>query len=143
SVGLDAGPFRDIWSVVQAGPTPSMTRDINQGNKLLFGVLQTILAKTKGESPAAQNNAINNDPVLGRATLPELRDVTVSGIARKYTQHPVPVQFLLIISPLVTWLWAGAAIMICGGLLALWPAPFAARRRELALYRARLARELV
>ncbi|MBO0768638.1 MAG: heme lyase CcmF/NrfE family subunit, partial [Solirubrobacterales bacterium] len=68
SVGLDAGPFRDIWSVVQAGPTPSMTRDINQGNKLLFGVLQAILAKTKGQSPAAQNNAINNDPVLGHAT---------------------------------------------------------------------------
>ena len=54
----------------------------------------------------------------------------------------MPVQFLLEVSPMVTWLWAGGAIMFLGALVSLWPAPLAARRRELALYRARLAREL-
>jgi len=49
---------------------------------------------------------------------------------------------LFIVDPLVSWLWFGAIIMAFGGFVALWPMPFAARRRELALYRARVTREL-
>ena len=142
SVGLHSGVFRNLWAVVQAGPTPQMQRLVLQGNKTLFGVVRTILAATRHESIARQNAALNSAPVYRGLTLPQLQDFTVTEIAKQYVNHPVPVQFLLIVAPMVTWLWAGGVIMFGGALIALWPAPLRARRRELALYRARLAREL-
>ena len=62
--------------------------------------------------------------------------------------HPWSVNFLLIVSPLVTWIWLGAIIIAIGGLIALSPAPALARRRAAASYPARPApsvpaRELV
>jgi hypothetical protein len=37
------------------------------------------------------------------------------------------------------WLWIGAIIAALGGLIALWPAPLASRRRALAVPRRRRA----
>jgi cytochrome c-type biogenesis protein CcmF len=48
----------------------------------------------------------------------------------------------VISSPLVTWIWLGGIIVFAGGLIALWPAPDAARRRATAGYAGRVAREL-
>ena len=42
--------------------------------------------------------------------------------------------FLFIVSPLVTWIWLGAIIIATGGLIALWPLPALARRRATAPY---------
>jgi cytochrome c-type biogenesis protein CcmF len=42
----------------------------------------------------------------------------------------------------VVWIWIGGAIAIGGGLIAVWPAPEARRRRVSDVYAARLAREL-
>jgi cytochrome c-type biogenesis protein CcmF len=42
----------------------------------------------------------------------------------------------------VTWIWLGGLIVFAGGLIALWPAPDAGRRRVTAGYAARVAREL-
>jgi cytochrome c-type biogenesis protein CcmF len=42
---------------------------------------------------------------------------------------PPPGTFRMISSPLVTWIWVGAIVTFLGGLLALWPAPDAHRRR--------------
>jgi cytochrome c-type biogenesis protein CcmF len=42
------------------------------------------------------------------------------------------VNFLMIVSPLVTWIWLGALIIAFGGLIALWPVPAFARRRAVA-----------
>jgi cytochrome c-type biogenesis protein CcmF len=131
SVGLDAGPLRDIWTVVAAGPNQAMTSEINQGNTKF----QKLYTQIMNEPASAQRTRDMN-------TFWQLRDEAVTGISNQYVSKPFPVQFLFIVSPLVTWLWSGAVIMILGGVLALWPAPLAARRRELALYRARLAREL-
>jgi cytochrome c-type biogenesis protein CcmF len=50
--------------------------------------------------------------------------------------------FRLIASPLVTWIWIGAIVVFAGGLLALWPAPDAARRRATARAAARVAQDL-
>ena len=50
-----------------------------------------------------------------------LRDSTVGKIVSQYLTHPFRVQFLFIVSPLVTWLWAGALIVFLGGLIALMP----------------------
>jgi cytochrome c biogenesis factor len=48
----------------------------------------------------------------------------------------------VIVSPLVTWIWAGALIVFAGGLIAIWPQPAGATRRVRAPEAARLAREL-
>jgi len=50
--------------------------------------------------------------------------------------------FRLIASPLVSWIWIGALITFGGGLIALWPAPDAARRRAAARAHARVAQDL-
>ncbi len=52
-------------------------------------------------------------------------------------------QFLLIVSPMVAWLWAGALIIVIGGLTSLIPASLFARRRSVSPEHARVAvREL-
>ena len=50
-------------------------------------------------------------------------------IARRFVTHPWSSEFLLIVDPLVTWIWLGALIIGGGGLIALWPVPSLARRR--------------
>jgi len=55
---------------------------------------------------------------------------------------PPPGTFRLLSSPLVTWIWIGAIVTFLGGLLALWPAPDAARRRATARAAARVAQDL-
>ena len=57
------------------------------------------------------------------------RDLAVTEIARRFVTHPWPTEFLLIVDPLVTWIWLGALIIGGGGLIALWPVPSFARRR--------------
>jgi cytochrome c-type biogenesis protein CcmF len=56
--------------------------------------------------------------------------------------QPPAATFRLIASPLVSWIWIGALIVFAGGLLALWPAPDAARRRASARAAARVAQDL-
>jgi len=136
TIGLDAGPFQDIWSVVNSSNLTPVAKDITKGNALFAAEYNQILKKTAHDSNAAFNR------VVAESHFYEYRDLAVNGIASKYVQHPWPVQFLFIVDPLVSWLWFGAIIMAFGGFVALWPMPFAARRRELALYRARVARDL-
>ena len=66
----------------------------------------------------------------------------LAGIAIAYEREGPPTNFKLITSPLVFWIWAGAIIVIGGGLIALWPAPDAARRRATAGVKARVAQDL-
>jgi cytochrome c-type biogenesis protein CcmF len=115
SVGLDAGPLRDIWAVVQSQPTPLMQRLIIQGNQKFQAELAAIV-KAAGPNFARETAALN------RSGIWQLRDLAVRGIAEQYRLHPVPVQFLFEISPLVMWIWSGAIIVVLGALIALWPA---------------------
>jgi cytochrome c-type biogenesis protein CcmF len=134
SVGLDAGLRRDIWAVTSANPAP-LTSYINQGNRVFGNFLVSAEAKMRRLPAAEQNKALN--------TIYAYRDAAVAGIAHRFVTHPWPVEFLFIVSPLVTWIWLGAIITAFGGLIALWPVPVLERRRSPAVYRARLARELV
>ncbi len=131
TVGLDAGPLRDIWTVVNSRPSAAMISDINQADRLF----------------ARDLNPRTGNPVgMSRNTFFALRDRAVVDIVNQYVTHPFRVEFLFIVSPLVTWLWGGAIIMALGGLIALWPAPLALRRRSPAVQRAPQslpARELV
>jgi cytochrome c-type biogenesis protein CcmF len=73
---------------------------------------------------------------------PGLQAVLIAAIAERYRTRTPPATFRVIASPLVTWIWIGALVVIGGALIALWPAPVAARRRARAGYAARVAREL-
>jgi cytochrome c biogenesis factor len=78
------------------------------------------------------------------------RAAAIGGLTSRFVSHAWRVNFLLIVSPLVTWIWLGALIIGLGGLIALWPVPAVARRRREAAVPARQpaspavpARELV
>jgi cytochrome c-type biogenesis protein CcmF len=75
-----------------------------------------------------------SDPVAGL--------VALAAVAQHYQNDPPPATFRIISSPLVMWIWLGGLITISGGLIALWPAPDAARRRATAGLKARVAQDL-
>jgi cytochrome c-type biogenesis protein CcmF len=78
-----------------------------------------------------------------RKLSPEEAIVAIAVLARTYLQHPPQAQFHLIVSPLVMWIWVGGLIVFGGGLIAIWPAPSAIRRRVAVRSRARAAGRLV
>jgi cytochrome c-type biogenesis protein CcmF len=133
TVGLDAGLTRNLWAVTSANPQP-LSGYINQGNSYFQSYLLSIMPKLSRLSRTQQTEVL--DRYYG------LRDEAIAGIARRFITHTWPVEFLIIVAPLVTWVWMGAGIVAFGGLIALWPIPALARRRSTAVYRARLAREL-
>jgi cytochrome c-type biogenesis protein CcmF len=80
---------------------------------------------------------------VGNRTLPpDEADVAIGFLARAYLKDPPPAQFHFIVSPLVLWIWIGGAIVFGGGLIAIWPAPSAVRRRVAMRSRARAAHGL-
>ncbi|HEY5316584.1 MAG TPA: heme lyase CcmF/NrfE family subunit, partial [Solirubrobacteraceae bacterium] len=129
-IGLDAGLLHDIWTVVDP-PLAPLQNFISEGDQKFAG-LMTAVSKLP---PGQQQGELN--------TLYALRDRLVAELTQRFVTHPWPATFLLIVSPLVTWLWFGGIIIAFGGLIALWPIPVLARRRvRSAAYAARLAREL-
>jgi cytochrome c-type biogenesis protein CcmF len=136
NVGLDAGFTHDIWAVVNPGDLIQgpLAGQILKGDRLFRTAILSAMPRLAALPRSRQHQALNQ--------IYDYRDVAVAGIARQYAVHPYRVEFLLIVSPLVTWIWIGAMIIAAGGLIALWPLPVLVRRRSLALYRARLAREL-
>jgi cytochrome c-type biogenesis protein CcmF len=68
--------------------------------------------------------------------------IAIGVLAREYLKQPPPAQFHFIVSPLVMWIWIGGLIVFGGGLIAIWPAPSAIRRRVAARSRSRPARGL-
>jgi cytochrome c-type biogenesis protein CcmF len=112
NVGLQAGLTRDIWTVVNPDLTP-LQGLIGQGDRLFTAAIR----KAQASSPAQ----------LG--SIWQLRDEAIVGIASRYASHPWPINFLLIVDPLVSWIWIGAIIVALGGLIALWPVPARARKR--------------
>lgn len=115
-VGLRAGALEDIWTVIDPNVTP-LQGLINQGDVVLTRALDQALK----EPPAQQSRAL--------AELYTLRDLAIRGLTQRYVSHPWAATFLLIVSPLVTWLWVGAILAAIGGLIALWPMPARSRRR--------------
>ena len=70
------------------------------------------------------------------------QESAVRGLMAVYQRGVIPAQFRLLVSPLVAWIWIGGLIVFAGGLIALWPAPDAARGRARAGYAARVAQDL-
>jgi cytochrome c-type biogenesis protein CcmF len=115
-VGLRAGLTRDIWTVINPDLQP-LQQQIAQGDKVFTNLMLSLT------------------PAQARADLGWIRAQrarAITGLADRFVTHPWPANFLLIVSPLVTWIWLGAIIIAIGGLIALWPVPVLARRRRLA-----------
>jgi cytochrome c-type biogenesis protein CcmF len=132
-VGLRAGLTRDLWTVINPdlGPLQPL---ITRGNQVFAAATAQAMTRVANLPPSQAQSAL--------APLWAERDRAVTELAARFVSHPWPVNFLLIVSPLVTWIWLGAGIVALGGLIALWPLPAAARRPAAAPYAARLAREL-
>jgi cytochrome c-type biogenesis protein CcmF len=124
TVGLSAGALHDIWAVVHPDLTPLQPL-IARGDRVFQSALSA-----EASLPAAQAQQ-------GLPRLWQLRDQAIVEIAHRFVTHPWPIEFLLIVSPLVTWIWIGAIIIATGGLIALWPFPALAWRRVRAASRAR------
>ncbi len=117
-VGLRAGLGHDLWLVV--APDIALLEDtIARGDRVFAAAT---------ELPAAERSAL-----LGE---------TLRRLVARYPADAPPARFRVLVSPLVTWIWIGALIVLGGGLIAIWPAPFGATRRVRAPEAARLARDL-
>jgi cytochrome c-type biogenesis protein CcmF len=93
--------------------------------------------------PDIETPALQRIVKIGNRTLPPEDAVVALGyLARAYLQHPPAAQFHFIVSPLVMWIWIGGLIVFGGGLIAIWPAPSAVRRRVSMRSRARAAHGL-
>ncbi len=68
------------------------------------------------------------DAKFGTLT-PDARAVGIALVARQYMKNPPPATFRIIVSPMVSWIWAGGIIIALGGLIAIWPPAAPARRR--------------
>ena len=74
----------------------------------------------------------------GDAPYTDRQGQVIRNIAALYVANPVPVDFRVNLNPFVIWIWIGGAIAVAGGLIAIWPAPEARRRRVSDVYAARL-----
>ncbi len=93
--------------------------------------------------PDIETPALKRIVTAGNSTLPpEEALVAIAYLARAYLKHPPQAQFNFLVSPLVFWIWIGGLIVFFGGVIALWPAPSAVRRRVSARSRARAVRGL-
>jgi cytochrome c-type biogenesis protein CcmF len=115
----------DVWT--------SMIPDLGPLDSLISSSDRRLEKLARGVSP--QNTRAQQ--VLGA-----LQGLAVRKIERRYLSDPPPANFRVNVNPLVTWIWVGGAIAVIGGLVAVWPAPEARRRRVSDVYAARLAREL-
>jgi cytochrome c-type biogenesis protein CcmF len=117
-VGLQTGVTHDIWTVINPNLQPLQAR-INQGDRVFLRFMQS-LTPAQAARPQERRWIAN-----GQA-------LAINGLAHQFVNHPWPVTFLLIVDPLVLWIWIGAAIVVFGGLLALWPIPVLLRSRSRA-----------
>jgi cytochrome c-type biogenesis protein CcmF len=108
-VGLRAGLTRDIWTVINPDLTPLQPL-INLGDRK-FTQLMTSLTPAEARNPKT----------IQFIEIERARAIV--GLTQRFITHPWGVNFLLIVSPLVTWIWLGALIIAIGAVIALWPVP--------------------
>jgi len=127
-VGRRGGPGGDLWT--------AMRPDLAPLDDQIRGADERIARLVDRVAPAG---AAPMEVARFRANL---EGAAVQGLRERYLAEPPPVDFRVNYNPLVIWLWVGGAIAIGGGLVAIWPAPAARRRRVADVHAAKLAREL-
>jgi cytochrome c-type biogenesis protein CcmF len=112
-VSMNAGVTRDVWSAI---------------------------------APNIDTARLKRIMTIANKTIPLVRPdegiIALAVMEREYLKAPPPAQFHLIVSPLVMWIWIGGGIVLGGGLIAMWPAPSAVRRRVSVRARSRAAHGL-
>ncbi len=124
-VGRKTTVGTDIWTAMQP--------DLTSLNPIINGADRRLSKLARGVSP--------KNAKAGQA-ISYLQGLAVRAIEGRYLKHTPPADFRINVNPLVSWIWVGGAIAAIGGLIAIWPAPEARRRRVSDVYAARLAREL-
>jgi cytochrome c-type biogenesis protein CcmF len=127
-----AGGRGSVGSLIGGQPVSHISMDAGASRDVWSAIAPNI------EAPALQRIVSAGNRTLS----PEEAIVAIGVLARTYLQHPPQAQFHLIVSPLVMWIWIGGLIVFGGGLIAIWPAPSAIRRRVSVRARSRAARRL-
>jgi cytochrome c-type biogenesis protein CcmF len=130
-VGLRAGLLKDVWTDIHPDTAP-LQPILREGNAR-FAALMRDIRRRYGTNP----------PAAVTAFVATSFDRAFRGVAGQFVRRPWAADFRFIVSPIVSWIWLGALIVFGGGLIALWPAPEATRRRVRAAYASRLGRELL
>ncbi len=115
----------DFWTAMQPDLAP-LDPIINGADRRLRRIAQRV---PPGDAQAGRQ-------------LGFLQGLAIRSIQERYLRDPPPANFRVNVNPLVSWIWLGGAIAVIGGLVAIWPAPEARRRRVSDVYAARLARDL-
>jgi cytochrome c-type biogenesis protein CcmF len=118
-VGLRQSMLKDVWSAVNPD-TSRLRARIEQGDK--------VFTKAGGALTPEQAN--------------EYLAAALQGLTASYADNPPPATFRMLVSPLVTWIWLGAFVILFGALIAIWPTPRGVARRVSAAYAARVGREV-
>lgn len=71
---------------------------------------------------------------------PRVQALVITAIVDSYPQRATNARVLVIVNPLVTWLWVGGVILLLGALTALWPSSSPLRSRVSAASAARAAK---
>jgi len=108
------GRFFNGDSTSELGLHASLARDIWTAAQPELSVVEPIIKDADRRFPDA--NA-------------QLEGFVVSTVVRRYVQAAPVVDFRLIVSPLVAWIWIGGVIVVGGAMVALWPAPRRVRSR--------------
>lgn len=109
-VGLKAGPWRDLWASVSPN-TDGLERAI----------------KAAGKLPQIDTNE-------------QVQAIAITAIVESFPKTNPTARVLVLVNPLVTWVWIGSIIVLLGALTALWPSTGALRSRMTASSAARVAR---
>jgi cytochrome c-type biogenesis protein CcmF len=133
-VGLKAGAGSDFWTAVQPDIS-ALRRRVRAADR---GFRECVSA-APGSPPecravARLMRAAAANPRLrpfALAQIDSLQAATAKRLAGTYLTDTAPATFRVIVDPLVTWIWIGGLIALCGALIALWPAR-SARRRPVA-----------
>lgn len=121
-VGLKAGMRSDFWTSVEPNTRYIRTRARSADDR--FRVVMAGLAQRVRKNPSERGE------VARFATL--VQEKTTDKVIGLYPKRRDPVTFRVIVSPMVSWIWAGALIGLFGALFALWPNGLAARVRAKA-----------
>jgi cytochrome c-type biogenesis protein CcmF len=123
-VGLQAGLGHDFWTAVQ----PNIT-GVQRRARAADKGFQACVSGGPGTPPqckavGAMMRAAAANPALRSTALAQissLQEATAKRIATTYLHEPAPAAFKVIVNPLVTWMWIGGLIALCGAVIAIWP----------------------
>ena len=127
-VGRRGAVAGDLWTAMRPDLT-ALEGDIRAADRRIEQVIRRVVPD--GAPPQARAQLAAN-----------LQGIAIGRLREAYLEGGSPIDVRVNFNPLVMWLWVGGAIGVAGGLVAIWPAAAAKRRRVADVHAARLAREL-